>query len=50
MEACRLFLDLNGYTMLIDFEVVNVAIQVASNEMDIEPFTEWLGKEQAFLG
>jgi len=50
MEACRLFLNLNGYTMLIDFEVVNVAIQVASNEMDIEPFTEWLRQRTSISG
>jgi len=42
MEACRLFLDLNGYKMIIDYEVVIVSIQIASNEMDFDPFVEWL--------
>ena len=42
MEACRLFLDLNGYKMLMDFEVVTVSIQIALNGIDFDPFVEWL--------
>ena len=42
MEACRIFLDLNGSKMLMDFEVVNVSIQIASKEMDFNPFVGWL--------
>ncbi len=29
METCRLFLDLNGYTMIIDQEIVQVAVEIA---------------------
>lgn len=42
MEACRLFLDLNGYTMRIDLDVVAVAIAVAEDKMQIDGFTQWV--------
>jgi len=49
MEACRLFLELNGYKMQMDFEVVNVSIQMASDEMDFEHFVEWLRRRTFHL-
>ena len=42
MEACRLFLDLNGYTMKIDREVVDVALKIATSAMQFPEFVHWL--------
>jgi death-on-curing protein len=42
MESCRLFLDLNGYDMRIDQEVVDVALKVATNEVKFEDFVRWV--------
>lgn len=42
MEACRLLLDLNGYVMQIDTEVVDVAVQIASGELEFADFVQWL--------
>ncbi len=42
MEACRLLLDINGYVMQIDVEVVNVAVQIASGELGFADFVQWL--------
>jgi len=42
MEACRLFLDLNGCTMRIDREVVDVALKIATSEMQFPEFVRWL--------
>ena len=44
MEACRIFLDLNGYVMYIDFEIVKVAIRVAIGDMEFGEFVHWLKK------
>jgi death-on-curing protein len=42
MEACRLFLELNGFDMAIDREVVVVALGIAKGQMDLTEFTDWL--------
>ena len=42
METCRLFLDLNGYTMTIDQHVAQVAVDIATKEMTFEAFVCWL--------
>ena len=42
MEACRLFLDLNGYVMQIDQEVVNMALQIATNQVQFSDFVQWV--------
>lgn len=42
MEACHLFLAINGYTMLIDFEIVEMAISVAKGETKLPEFTKWV--------
>lgn len=42
MEACRLFLDLNGYKMRIDLDVVTIAVAVAEDKMQIDGFTQWV--------
>ena len=42
MEACRVFLELNGYIMKIDRDVVIVAIQAAKREIDFTEFHKWV--------
>jgi len=42
MELCRLFLDLSGYDMRIDREVVDMALKVATNEVKFEDFVRWV--------
>jgi death on curing protein len=42
MEACRLVLDLNGYTLLIDHEAVTMALKIASGAADLPEFTRWI--------
>lgn len=44
MEACRMLLDLNGYTMRIDQEVVDVATHIAERELSFPQFVRWLEK------
>ncbi len=41
-EAARLFLDVNGYSLQIDQEVINIALQVARNEVQFVDFTRWI--------
>lgn len=42
MESCRLMLDLNGYTMRIDKEVKEVAIQTCEGKISFSDFVQWL--------
>lgn len=42
METCRLFLELNGYAMRIDFEVVDIALSMANNRIRFEEFVRWV--------
>ena len=42
MEACRLFLELNGYEMAIDREVIDMALQIASGQIELAEFIHWL--------
>jgi death-on-curing protein len=42
MECCRLLLELNGYDMLIDQDVVITALRIAQNEIKFPDFVEWL--------
>lgn len=42
MEVCRLMLDINGYTMKIDREIINIAVQICTHEITFEEFVEWL--------
>jgi death-on-curing protein len=50
MEACRLMLDLNGYTMRIDADVVNVALQVAERYIAFSDFVRWLEQRTVETG
>lgn len=42
MEACRLFLDLNGYTLHIDREAVAIALKIATGEANLPEFALWI--------
>jgi death-on-curing family protein len=42
MEACRMFLELNGYEMLIDSNVVDMALNIAKNKVNFAEFIQWL--------
>ena len=44
MEAGRLFLELNGYRLKMDMEIVDVAVRIATHEISFEEFVEWLRK------
>lgn len=44
METCRLFLDLNGYMMRIDFEVVDMALAIANGKVQLDEFTQWMAQ------
>jgi len=42
MEACRMFLELNGYEMKIDSKVVDMALSIAKNKVNFTEFVQWL--------
>jgi len=42
MEACRLFLELNGLVLQMDMEIVDIALKVATRKIEIEGFIDWL--------
>jgi death-on-curing protein len=44
MEACRLFLELNGYSMRIDSEVVDMALAIATGKVTFIEFVQWIEK------
>jgi prophage maintenance system killer protein len=48
MEACRLFLDMNGYIMLMDDEVIKAALDIANGQLDLADFTRWI-EDRTFL-
>jgi death-on-curing protein len=50
MEACRQFLEMNGFTMIIDLEVVRVALQIAIRGIDFDGFLEWLISRTSRVG
>ena len=42
MEACRIFLELNGYKMKIDREVIDMALSIATSQVEFEDVVQWL--------
>jgi death on curing protein len=42
MEACRLFLDLNGHDMRIDHQVIDMALALAKGEASFADFAAWV--------
>ena len=48
MEACRLFLELNGYEMRIDHEVVEVSLRIVSRQIEFEDSVHWVEDRAVF--
>ena len=44
MEACRLFLDINGYTLPMDRQVIQLAVDIATHQVAFEDFVAWLSE------
>ena len=42
MESCRLFLELNGHILKMDREIVDVALRIATHQIEFDDFVEWL--------
>lgn len=42
MEACRNFLEINGFDMRIDSSVVDVALGIAKGDVALAEFTNWV--------
>jgi death-on-curing protein len=42
MEACRLFLEINGYRMHIDHDVVRMALDIATHGVQFGGFVHWI--------
>ena len=42
MESCRLFLELNGHKLQMDIEIVDVALRIATHEIEFNDFVDWL--------
>jgi death on curing protein len=42
MESCRLFLELNGYKLQMDMDIVDVALRIATHDIEFENFVDWL--------
>jgi death-on-curing protein len=42
MEATRLFMEINGYNFLIDFEVIDVALMIARGDSGIPQLATWI--------
>ncbi len=49
MEACRLLLEMNGYKMRIDREVVKVALDIAIGNLEFGEFVQWLSQRTSPL-
>jgi death-on-curing protein len=49
METCRLFLDINGCTLPINRQVVQIALDIATRQITFETFVSWL-KERTYSG
>jgi death-on-curing protein len=47
MESCRLFLELNGYILHMDMEIVDIALRIATHEIEFDDFVDWLKKRAA---
>ena len=42
MESCRLFLELNGFALRMDMEIVTIALDIATHKIEFDEFVEWL--------
>lgn len=44
LESCRLFLEINGFDLPIDHDIVTIALKIAKKEITFLDFVEWLNK------
>lgn len=42
MESCRLFLELNGFALRMDMDIVTIALKIATHKIEFDDFVEWL--------
>jgi death-on-curing protein len=42
MESCRLFLELNGYILKMDMDIIDIALRIAAHEIEFDEFISWL--------
>ena len=42
MESCRLFLELNGYILHMDMAIVDMALKIATHDIEFDDFVDWL--------
>lgn len=42
IEVCRALLELNGYNMRVDMEVVDMALKIATHRVEYVEFVEWV--------
>jgi hypothetical protein len=49
MESCRLFLELHGFVLRMDMEIVSIALRIATHKIEFDQFVEWL-KHRAIEG
>jgi death-on-curing protein len=45
IEVCYAILRLNGHQMQVDREAIDIALRIATGEMTLEAFTEWLEQQ-----
>jgi len=42
MESCRMFLEINGYNMVLDHEAINVALDITAHKIQFNEIRTWL--------
>ncbi|MCH8877785.1 MAG: type II toxin-antitoxin system death-on-curing family toxin, partial [Chloroflexi bacterium] len=42
IESCRILLEINGYSMTIDDETIDVAVRIAKGETEFPIFLDWI--------
>lgn len=50
MEACRVFLEHNGFAMRVDMETVNMALRVAQKAIEFAEFIQWIKLRTTEIG
>ena len=49
MEACRVFLELNGYALRMDEAVIGIALWIADSKVAFDDVVEWVSESTAPL-
>jgi death-on-curing protein len=50
METCRLLLEINGWDLTVDAEIVSIALQAESGELSIAGLAQWLAGKSRRAG